>query len=86
MQVQVPQMEIQDDIVEVPVQRQVQLPLVMKVQKTVEAPLVEIVDQDLHVHVQKHRHGPMITKAQKMGDVQYMDRIVEIPVQKCRGP
>lgn len=42
---QVPQIEIEEQVVEVPVAKQVQVPMIQKVQKMVDVPQVEYEDQ-----------------------------------------
>lgn len=54
----VPQIEIEEQLVEVPVTKHVQVPLVQKVQKMVEVPQVEYEDQVVDVPVQKQVHIP----------------------------
>ena len=61
----VPQIEIEEQLVEVPVTKHVQVPLVQKVQKMVEVPQVEYEDQVVDVPVQKQVHIPF---QQAMGD------------------
>ena len=53
-----PQIEIEEQLVEVPVTKHVQVPLVQKVQKMVEVPQVEYEDQVVDVPVQKQVHIP----------------------------
>ncbi len=53
-----PQIEIEEQLVEVPVTKHVQVPLVQKVQKVMEVPQVEYEDQVVDVPVQKQVHIP----------------------------
>ena len=54
----VPQIEIEEQVVEVPVAKHVQVPMIQKVQKMVEVPQVEYDDQVVDVPVQKQVHIP----------------------------
>jgi hypothetical protein len=68
--------------VEVPVQKQIQVPMVTKVQKMVDVPQVEIVDKIVEVPVDKHRHVPTIMKVQKQVEVpqvHVVQKFVDIP-------
>merc|ERR1712060_974147 len=83
--VEVPQIQVVDVTVEVPVQKQVHVPVVTTVQKAVEVPQVEFVDNHVHIPVQKHRHVPMVTKIQKPVEVtviETVEKIVDVPVVK----
>ena len=53
-----PQIEIEEQVVEVPVAKHVQVPMIQKVQKMVEVPQVEYDDQVVDVPVQKQVHIP----------------------------
>ena len=78
--VEVPQLQYEDQVVEVPVTKQVHVPLVETVQKSVEVPQVQYEDQVVHVPVQKQVHVPMVQTVQKsieVPQVQYEDEIVE---------
>merc|ERR1712032_721987 len=83
--VDVPQVQIIDKTVEVPVQKQMQVPMVTKVQKEVDVPQIEIVDRHIHIPVQKHRHVPVVQKIQKNVEVtviETVEKIVDVPVVK----
>jgi hypothetical protein len=74
-----------DKYVEVPVQKQVQVPMVSVVQKLVDVPQVEFVDNHVHIPIQKHRHVPTITKVQKPVEItviETIEKIVDVPVVK----
>ena len=74
------QVQYIDKIVDAPVQKQRQVPMVQKVQKTVEIPQVEYIDRVVDLSVQKQRQVPMIQKVHKTVEVlqiQYIERIVE---------
>ena len=60
-EVPAPQVQIIDELVDVPVRKQNHVPMVTKAQKAIEAPQVEIVDQNLHIPVHKHRYTPVGT-------------------------
>merc|ERR1712203_710512 len=65
--------------------KQMQVPMVSKVQKTVEIPQIEFVDHHVHVPVHKHRHVPMVSVVQKHMEVpviQTVEKIVDVPVVK----
>merc|ERR1719220_2979306 len=69
-------------MVEVPVQKHVQVPMVTTVQKEVDVPQVQIIDKIVEVPVQKQMQVPMITKVTKEVDVpqsQTIEKIVEVP-------
>ena len=46
-QVEVPQIQYEDQVVQVPIQKQVQVPHVQTVQKTVEIPQIELLAKQL---------------------------------------
>ena len=64
--VDVPQIEIEEQIVEVPVQKHVRVPMIQKVQKMVEVPQIEVEEKIVEVPVQSHVQVPMIQKVQKV--------------------
>jgi hypothetical protein len=51
---EVPQIQFIDEVVDVPVQKQRQVPMIMKVQRTVVVPQVEYIDHHVEVPVHKH--------------------------------
>ena len=53
-----PQIEIEEQVVEVPVAKHIQVPMIQKVQKIVEVPQVEYDDQVVDVPVQRQVHIP----------------------------
>merc|ERR1711953_647850 len=62
-----------------------QVPMISKVQKTVEVPQVEFVDNHVHVPVHKHRHVPMVSVVQKQVEVpviETVEKVVDVPVVK----
>ena len=64
--VDVPQIEYEEQIVEVPVQKHVRVPMIQKVQKMVEVPQIEVEEKIVEVPVQSHVQVPMIQKVQKV--------------------
>ena len=83
--VEVPQIQYEDQIVQVPVQKQVQVPVVQKVQKTVKVPQIQYEDEIVQVPVTKQVQVPMVQKVQKtveVPQVQYEDQIIQVPVAK----
>ncbi|CAE7275721.1 unnamed protein product [Symbiodinium sp. CCMP2456] len=51
-EVEVPQVVFEEEVVQVPIQKQVHVPVVQKVQKTVEVPQVQYEDQVVQVPIQ----------------------------------
>jgi hypothetical protein len=85
--VDLPQVEIVDKVVEVPVQKQVQVPMITKMQRAVDVPQIQFVDKVIEVPTQKQVQVPMITTVQKVVEVpqiEIVDKHVHIPVQKQR--
>jgi hypothetical protein len=65
--VEVPQVQYEDQVVHVPVEKQVHVPMVQKVQRPVEVPQVQYEDQVVHVPVEKQVHVPMVQTVQRQG-------------------
>ena len=86
--VEVPQIvtvEKSVEIVDVPVQKQRQVPMMQKVQKFVHVPQVQHIDKIVDVPVQKQRQVPEIQIVQKVAEVpqvQFIDKVVDVPVVK----
>merc|ERR1719498_1575908 len=57
---EVPQVQFIDKVVDIPVQKQRQVPMIQKVQKTVEVPQIQYIDKIVDVPVQKQRQVPMV--------------------------
>ena len=84
-QVEVPQIQYEDEVVHIPVERHVHVPMVQKVQREVQIPQVQYEDQVVEVPIQKQVRVPMVQTVQKSVDipqVQYVDKVVHIPIQK----
>ena len=76
--VDVPQIEYEEQIVEVPVQKHVRVPMIQKVQKMVEVPQIEVEEKIVEVPVQSHVQVPMIQKVQKVVEAGVLDfRVVQ---------
>ncbi|CAE7943526.1 unnamed protein product [Symbiodinium sp. KB8] len=76
-QVEVPQIQYEDEVVEVPIQKQVHVPVVQKVQKTVKVPQVQYEDQIVQVPIQTQVQVPIVQKVQKtvkVPQIQYEDQ------------
>ena len=84
--VEVPQIQYEDQIVQGPVQKHVQVPVVQKVQKTVKVPQIQYEGPDCpSASDQAGPSNPMVQKVQKtveVPQVQYEDQVVQVPVTK----
>merc|ERR1712227_1168997 len=60
---------ISTKFVEVPIQKERQVPMVQTVQKFVDVPQVQYIDKVVEVPVQKERQVPMVQTVQKFVDV-----------------
>merc|ERR1711920_602016 len=72
-------------VVDVPVVKQMQVPSVQKVQRTVEVPQVQYIDRVVDVPVVKQRQVPSIQKVQKpvtVPVIETVEKIVDVPVIK----
>lgn len=64
---------------------EVHVPMVQKVQKSIEVPQLQYEDQVVEVPVTKQVHVPLVETVQKsveVPQVQYEDQVVHVPVQK----
>merc|ERR1711916_268845 len=68
-QVEIPQIQYIDKVVDVPVVMQRQLPTIQKVQKTVEVPQIQYIDKIVDVPVVMQRQVPTIQTVQKTVEV-----------------
>eukprot|EP00435_Cladocopium_sp_Y103_P066617 s144_g28.t2 len=85
--VDVPQIQYEDQVVQVPLAKQVHVPMIQEIERTVEVPQVEYVDNVVQVPVEKQVHVPMIQKIEKtveIPQIEYVDNHVHIPIQKQR--
>merc|ERR1719480_232117 len=81
--VEIPQVQYVDKVVDIPVQKQRQVPMVQTVQKTVEIPQIQYID--VPVPVQKQRQVPMVQTVQEtveIPQIQYIDKVVAVPMTK----
>jgi len=82
---QMAQIQYIDKIVAVPVQKNVEVPVIQKIQKIVEVLQIQYIDKVVDVPVQKNVEIPAIQKVQKtveVPQVQYTDKIVDVPAVK----
>merc|ERR1711998_302460 len=80
--IEVPQVQIVDEIVDVPVEKQVQVPHVQKVQKTVKVPTIHTVEKVIDVPVVKQVEEPHIITVEKHVEVPMehtVEKVVEVP-------
>merc|ERR1711874_306404 len=85
MGIQVPQLEVVDEIVHVPVQTRRQVPMVQDVQREIMVPQVEFIDRHTHVPVHTHRHVPMVqevTREIHVPVIETVEKVVDVPVVK----
>ena len=83
MNVEIPQLQYIDKVVDVPVVMQKQVPAIQKVQKTVEVPQVQLIDKVVDMLVVLQRHVTIIQKVQRTVEapqVHYTDKIVDVPL------
>ena len=76
-QVEVPQIQYEDQVVQVPVQKQVQVPTVQTIQKTVEVPQVELLGT-----CNAHRSSFFARLVLESFGPRFVDKVVPVPVQK----
>merc|ERR1719446_645412 len=74
----VPQVQYVDRYVDVPVVKQREVPMVQKVQRTVEVPQIQYVDRAVHVPQVKQRQVPMVQTIERQVDVPMVKK-VEVP-------
>merc|ERR1719424_2630510 len=80
--VKVPQVQIVDEVVDVPVVKHRQVPMVQKVQRTVEVPRIQVVEKVVDVPVVKQVEVPHIQTIEKVVEIpqiQTVEKIVEVP-------
>jgi hypothetical protein len=69
----------------VPIQTQVQVPIIQTVQKAVDVPQIEYEDQVVEVPIQKQVQVPVVQKVQKhieVPQVQVEDQVVQVPIER----
>ena len=84
-----PQVQLIDKVVNIPVTAQRQVPSAQSVQKIVEMPEVQFMDGHVDMPVVIQRQVPIIPNVQKIVEVpqiQYVDKIVDAPVAAAHQP